>query len=94
MKLGIIKGHVVATRKDDHLIGAKLLIVQPILPDGAAAGAPVIAVDTVGAGIGETVLFAVGSVASRAGMHPNAPIDAAIVGIVDSVDYHSALKGG
>jgi ethanolamine utilization protein EutN len=86
MKLGIITGHVVATRKDENLIGAKLLIIQPILPDGAPAGQPVVAVDTVGAGIGETIIYAVGSVASRATLHPNAPVDAAIVGIVDSVD--------
>lgn len=86
MKLGIITGHVVATRKDEHLVGAKLLIVQPILPDNSPAGQPLIAVDTVGAGIGETIIYAVGSVASRASTHPNAPIDAAIVGIVDSVD--------
>ncbi|CAH1223845.1 Ethanolamine utilization protein EutN [Paenibacillus auburnensis] len=92
MKLGIITGHVVATRKDENLIGAKLLIIQPILPDGAPAGQPVVAVDTVGAGIGETIIYAVGSVASRATLHPNAPVDAAIVGIVDSVDC--ARAGG
>ncbi|MNC09173.1 EutN/CcmL family microcompartment protein [Paenibacillus tianjinensis] len=92
MKLGIITGHVVATRKDENLIGAKLLIIQPILPDGAPAGQPVVAVDTVGAGIGETIIYAVGSVASRATQHPNAPVDAAIVGIVDSVDC--ARTGG
>lgn len=92
MKLGIITGHVVATRKDENLVGAKLLIIQPILPDGAPAGQPIIAVDTVGAGIGETIIYAVGSVASRATQHPNAPVDAAIVGIVDSVDC--ARAGG
>jgi ethanolamine utilization protein EutN len=92
MKLGIITGHVVATRKDENLVGAKLLIIQPILPDGAPAGQPVVAVDTVGAGIGETIIYAVGSVASRATQHPNAPVDAAIVGIVDSVDC--ARAGG
>ncbi|KUP23275.1 EutN/CcmL family microcompartment protein [Paenibacillus sp. DMB5] len=92
MKLGIITGHVVATRKDDNLIGAKLLIVQPMLPDRTPAGQPIIAVDTVGAGIGETIIYAVGSVASRAAQHPNAPVDAAIVGIVDSIDC--AKPGG
>lgn len=90
MKLGLITGHVVATRKDENLVGAKLLIIQPILPGGAAAGQPVIAVDTVGAGIGETIIYVIGSVASRATQHPNAPIDAAIVGIVDSVDCPGA----
>ncbi|WP_150269257.1 EutN/CcmL family microcompartment protein [Paenibacillus tepidiphilus] len=86
MMLGLITGHVVATRKDEHLIGAKLLIVQPILPDGTPAGGPLVAVDTVGAGIGEMIIYAVGSVASRAAQHPEAPVDAAIIGIVDSVD--------
>ncbi|WP_151737128.1 EutN/CcmL family microcompartment protein ['Paenibacillus yunnanensis' Narsing Rao et al. 2020] len=86
MMLGRITGHVVATRKDEHLIGTKLLIVQPILPDGAPAGQPLVAVDTVGAGIGEMIIYAVGSVASRAAQHPDAPVDAAIIGIVDSVD--------
>ncbi|MBW4082796.1 EutN/CcmL family microcompartment protein [Paenibacillus sp. S150] len=86
MKLGLITGHVVATRKDENLVGAKLLIIQPILPDSTPAGQPIIAVDTVGAGIGETILYVIGSVASRAVQHPNAPVDAAIVGIVDSVD--------
>ncbi|MNF07127.1 Ethanolamine utilization protein EutN [compost metagenome] len=57
-----------------------------MLPDRTPSGQPVIAVDTVGAGIGETIIYAVGSVASRAAQHPNAPVDAAIVGIVDSID--------
>ncbi len=90
MQLGLIIGYVVATRKDETLVGAKLLIVQPIHPDNTPSGATIVAVDTVGAGIGETIIFVVGSVASRATSHPNAPIDAAIVGIVDSVDCAKA----
>ncbi|ASA24113.1 EutN/CcmL family microcompartment protein [Paenibacillus donghaensis] len=92
MQLGLIIGHVVATRKDEALVGAKLLVIQPIQPDHTPMGPTIVAVDTVGAGIGETIIFVVGSVASRATPHPEAPIDAAIVGIVDSVDC--AKSGG
>lgn len=92
MHLGLIIGHVVATRKDEKLIGCKLLITQPILPDGSYSGAPMITVDTVGAGVGETVIYVVGSVASRAMEHPLAPVDASIVGIVDQLDC--AQPGG
>ncbi|MCL6458414.1 MAG: EutN/CcmL family microcompartment protein [Gorillibacterium sp.] len=90
MHLGLIIGHVVATRKDEKLVGSKLLITQPILPDGTYTGAPIITVDTVGAGIGETVIYVIGSVAARAMHDQSAPVDAAIVGIIDSLDCSRA----
>jgi len=85
MYLARILGTVVATRKDDRLEGCKLLIVQPIDPHGAAAGTPVVAVDTVSAGFTETVLVVTGSSARMTTRTKDAPVDAAIVGIVDSV---------
>ena len=89
MKLGIVVGQVVSTKKDDKLVGYKLLITQPIAPDGQPQGDPLVAVDTVGAGVGETVLYAQGSVASRALRDTSAPVDAAIVGIVDKIDGYN-----
>lgn len=89
MVLAQIVGTVVATRKDERLVGAKLLLVQPIEPDGAPRGGPLVAVDTVDAGAGETVLVVSGSSARMAGYLKETPVDAAIVGIVDDVEVTS-----
>ena len=86
MKLGVVTGQIVATRKDEYLTGMKLMITQPISSRGKDIGEELIAVDTVGAGVGETVLYACGSVASRAMRNTEAPVDAAIVAIVDRID--------
>lgn len=84
MIVGKVKGTVVATRKNDNLIGCKFLIVEPI--DGMKGNnESIVAVDHVGAGIGETVLIATGSAARIGCNMPAAPIDAAIVGIVDEI---------
>lgn len=88
MKLGIVIGQVVATRKDEKLVGCKLLITQPIDSKGNSIGESLVAVDTVGAGVGETVFYSCGSVASRAVRDISAPVDAAIVGIVDKIDCY------
>lgn len=85
MILANIVGTVVATRKDERLVGAKLLLVQPIETDGAPRGHHLVAVDTVDAGAGETVLVVSGSSARMAGHLKDTPVDAAIVGIVDSI---------
>ncbi|MEW6622791.1 MAG: EutN/CcmL family microcompartment protein [Bacillota bacterium] len=90
MQLGRVVGNVVATRKDERLVGFKLMIVQPLGADKELNGTPLIAVDTVSAGIGELVLFVVGTVAPYAVRVADAPVDAAIVAIVDTVEY----KGG
>jgi microcompartment protein CcmK/EutM len=83
MQLGRVIGDVVATRKDLHFEGLKLLLVQPLTADGAAAGRPLVAVDSVGAGVGEHVFFVRGKEASFP-FHPvEVPTDAGIVGIVD-----------
>ncbi|MGE5124868.1 MAG: EutN/CcmL family microcompartment protein, partial [Betaproteobacteria bacterium] len=82
-------GNVVATQKHPKLQGAKLLLVQPFVnKDGAlvASGSSIVAVDSVGAGRGELVLFTQGSSARLTPATREAPVDAVIVGIVDSVE--------
>ncbi|MCC7417003.1 MAG: EutN/CcmL family microcompartment protein [Acidobacteria bacterium] len=83
MQLARVVGEVVATRKDETLLGVKLLIVQPIAPDGQPAGRPIVAVDEVGAGAGEHVFFVRGKEASFPFLPAEPPVDAGIVGIVD-----------
>jgi ethanolamine utilization protein EutN len=85
MRIGKIIGTVTATRKDERLTGCKLMLTQP-LKDGKPAGDPLVAVDTVGAGIGEIVIFATGTASRHAANKLQSPIDAAIIGIVDSID--------
>ncbi len=76
---------MVATRKDERLVGNKLLVVQPVGPDGQSSGHHLVAVDTVDSGFGETVLIVSGSSARMASGLKETPVDAAIIGIVDSV---------
>ncbi len=85
MILAKVVGNVVATRKDEKLVGSKLLVVQPVEPDGNPRGSLVIARDTVGAGSGETVIVVQGSSARMARQSKNMPVDAAIIAIVDEV---------
>ncbi len=82
MIVGKIVGSLVATRKNENLIGSKFLIVEP-LENMAVDKNRIVAVDNVGAGFGEIVLVALGSAARIGCGHDSAPIDAAIVGIVD-----------
>jgi len=83
MQMARVIGDVVATRKDSNLDGTTLLLVQPIGADGQDAGRPLVAVDAVGAGVGETVFFVRGKEASFP-FHPTeVPTDAGIVGIID-----------
>ena len=82
MLRGIIKGNIVSTRKKEELIGSKFMEVE-IMENGDLTGKYIIAVDSVGAGIGETVLITTGSSARLALRDTNAPCDAVIVGIVD-----------
>lgn len=86
MQLARVIGDVVSTRKDDNLSGLKLLLIQPLSPDRAAAGRPLVAVDAVGAGAGEEVFFVRGKEASFPFYPVEAPVDAGIVGIVDRWD--------
>lgn len=82
MLKGIIKDNIVSTRKQETLVGSKFLEVE-IIENNQLTGKYLIAVDTVGAGIGETVLITTGSSARLALTNVNAPCDAVIVGIVD-----------
>ncbi len=81
MIAGKVVGSVVATRKNERLLGSKFMIVEPICRMGQGN---IIAVDNVGAGIGETVLVATGSAARVGCGMSEAPVDAAIVGIIDN----------
>ena len=82
MLKGIIRGNIVSTRKQDALVGAKFMEVQ-IIENGEKTDKYIVAVDSVGAGIGETVLITTGSSARIAMKNQNYPCDAVIVGIVD-----------
>ncbi len=85
MILAKVIGNVVATRKDEKLVGSKLLVVQPLDLDGKPKGGILIAKDTVGAGSGETVIVVQGSSARMAKESKETPLDAAIIAIVDEV---------
>jgi ethanolamine utilization protein EutN len=90
MQLGQVVGTVVATQKHPKLEGAKLLLVQPQNPDGTPRGTALLAIDSVGAGVGERVLLVIeGKAAGEALGRKAAPVDAAIVGIIDRVDHAS-----
>lgn len=86
MLLAKIIGTVVATQKDERLVSSKLLVAQPLDAHGAARGSQLVAIDTVDAGFGETVLIVSGSSARMAGELQETPVDAAVVGIVDTVE--------
>jgi ethanolamine utilization protein EutN len=87
MLIGTVIGDVVATQKVPSHEGRKILMVQPIQLDGTDRGDPILALDAVGAGIGERVLLTTeGFSAMTAVGRPNSAIDAAVIGIIDSVD--------
>jgi microcompartment protein CcmK/EutM len=86
MQLARVIGEVVATRKDDNLVGIKLLLVQPLDASRQPSGRPLVAVDAVGAGTGEDVFFVRGKEASFPFYPVEPPVDAGIVGIVDHWD--------
>ena len=84
MQLARVIGTVVVTPKDENLNGVTLLLVQPITTTREAVGKPLVAVDAVGAGVGEEVFFVRGKEASFPFYPTQVPVDAGIVGIVDS----------
>ena len=85
MLLGRVIGNVVCTMKDSALVGQKLLIVQPLDRKGRDKGRPVIALDAVGAGAGETIYWCRGKEASFPFLPDEPPADATIVGVVDEI---------
>ena len=82
MLIGKVVGSVVATRKNDNLVGNKFMIVELVADMGDTK--KIVAIDNIGAGIGETVLVATGSAARIGCGVEGTPVDAAIVGIVDN----------
>jgi len=86
MQLARVVGSVVATVKDRALERRTLLLIQPIAPSGAPAGAALVAIDSVGVGAGEEVIFVKGREAAFAFLPDQVVADASIVGKVDSVD--------
>lgn len=82
MLKGVVVGHIVSTRKQETLVGSKFLEVN-LIENGKETDKYIVAVDSVGAGIGETVLVTTGSPARLALREQNAPVDAVVVGIVD-----------
>jgi ethanolamine utilization protein EutN len=86
MQIGRVIGTVVATQKHRTLEGAKLLLVQPLTLEGTARGTALLTIDSVGAGVGERVLIVIeGRAAGDALRRRAAPVDAAIIGIIDTV---------
>ena len=90
MQLAQVLGDVVATIKDPNLTGMTLLIVQPIAASGEPVGRTLVALDSVGAGVGEHVFFVRGREAAFPFYPDEPPTDASIVGIVDSWDVPAA----
>ena len=88
MQIARVVGTVVATQKNKKLEGAKLMLVQPLTLDDRPRGVALLAIDSVGAGVGEKVLVVIeGKAAGDALGQKAAAVDAAIIGIVDVVDY-------
>ena len=91
MTLGKVTGTVVATRKDQKLVGGKLLIVQDVDLDGNILEKYSVAVDAVGAGVGELVLTASGSSARMTDVTKDKPVDSVIMAIVDTLEVHGKI---
>ncbi|MDE0103210.1 MAG: EutN/CcmL family microcompartment protein [Bryobacterales bacterium] len=89
MRLARVIGNLCATVKDPQLEGRKLLLLQPLGPDGSDAGSPLVAIDSVGAGAGETVYWS-GRREACLAFDPPLPSDASVTGIVDSVSRSGA----
>ena len=85
MQLAKVIGTVVASCKDELLIGVKLLVIQPVDSTGKSDGVPIVAADTVGAGYGELVFFAKSKEGAMPLPNPNACADAGIIGIIDHI---------
>ena len=92
MRLGQVIGTVVATRKEESLEGLKFLVVRDVDPEMRPTGAIVVAVDAVGAGTGELVLYAQGSSARQTVQTKDRPADATIMAIIDLVELNGELR--
>jgi microcompartment protein CcmK/EutM len=95
MLIARVIGTLVSTQKHRKLDGAKLLLVQPLTLAGEPRGTPLLTIDSVGAGVGERVLIVIeGKAAGDALRKKAAPVDAAIIGIIDTVDYVDDVPAG
>lgn len=92
MLLGKVVGTVVATRKEPEIEGLRLLLVRGLDLEGKITAQLVVAVDAVGAGVGEVVLYASGSSARQTKVTKDRPVDATIMAIVDEIEVGGALK--
>ncbi len=86
MLIARVIGTTVSTIKDEKLVGRKLLICRPTDEFGEASGKPYVAIDTLDAGIGDLVLTAAGSSARQTTITKDTPVDAVIMGIIDSLE--------
>jgi microcompartment protein CcmK/EutM len=91
MLIARVVGDVVATIKDDKMVGRKLLIVREVSVDNEIVGKPIVAIDTLDAGIGDVVLIAQGSSARQTAMTKETPTDAVIMAIVDSLEMQGKV---
>lgn len=94
MNIGKVLGSVVASRKDPKLEGLKLLVIQNADLNGVEKGNQVVAVDAVGAGVGEVVLYCAGSSARQTELTQNRPVDHVVMAIVDEIEVggHSTFR--
>lgn len=83
MVIGKVTGSIVSTRKQENLVGNKFMIIELVGSNNTKPGEKLVAIDNIGAGVGEYVLVALGSAARIGCGMPDSPIDAAIVGIID-----------
>lgn len=92
MLMGMVMGTVVATRKEQELEGLKLLVLRGMDLEGKVTGPVVVAVDAVGAGVGEVVLYCSGSSARQTKVTKDRPVDATVMAIVDQLEVGGTLK--
>lgn len=86
MQIARVLGEVVSTMKDPSLTGLKMLILQPVTASGQDSGRTLVALDSVGAGVGEQVFFVRGREAAFPFYPTEPPADATVIGIVDEID--------
>ena len=92
MRIALVIGSTVSTIKDETIRGRKLLIVRDADTEGKPRGEPYIAVDTVSAGAGDLVMVTAGSSARYTGQTTDVPIDAVIVGVIDSLELSGKVS--
>ncbi|MDP3276014.1 MAG: EutN/CcmL family microcompartment protein [Deltaproteobacteria bacterium] len=92
MQIARVTGTVVATRKEPTLDGLKFLVVRPCDASGTVTGAPLVAADAVGAGVGELVLIAAGSSARQTEATRDRPVDTVVMAIIDLLDQDGSLS--